>query len=398
MTWRRKLYFSLLTVALLVGILEGVARIIWWRIETSALASTKVAGEEVLRNDAIAFMKEPDGVYGYVLKPNFSSGNTFINEDRFPQRERIPIERQPGKLRVVCMGESTTFGNNVESNYPFFLRSILKAEAVGYDDYEVINAGVPGWVSDQVALRAERQLAQYRPDVVILYVGWNDFQSYDPLGSLDPVSYFDKAYRGNEWKQYATSWSKTLALLSALYHRGAGNEAQPSLAPAKDAPPEMRYRFLLASYDRVLSAYRRTNPDVKVFLSTVAGRWPIGTPEEWAKIPTVWWMAEHKLTPVESAMFVARFNDTLRRYAARHGLSLIDTATAFEALDRARLQFDWAHMHSDGYELVAWTMFDALVDAGVVGRSGAAARHATLLEQYAMRSADTRIASSQESQ
>jgi lysophospholipase L1-like esterase len=382
MTWSRKLCFSLLTVALFLGLVEGTARLIWWRLESAALATRKTAAEEMLRNDAIAFLKEPDGLYGYVLKANFKNDNLFINDARFHQREHIPVRREPNKLRVVCLGESTTFGSSIDWNYPAYLRGILKSHGSGHDDYEVINAGVPGWVSDQVAIRAEHQLADYRPDAVILYVGWNDFQSYDPLGSLDPESFFYKAYKGNEWKQYATTWFKSVALLSAWYHRDADQRPQ-NLEPAVGATPEKRYRYLIDSLDRIVSAFRRANPRVEIFVSTLVGLWPLGAPEEWARFPNVWWMTEHKLTLEESAGFVRRFNDTLRRYASRHGLRVIDAAGAFEDLDRPKLQFDWAHMRSDGYELLAWTMFDALVDTSLVQLREPPPRHSELRSRYA---------------
>jgi hypothetical protein len=41
-------------------------------------------------------------------------------------------------------------------------------------------------------------------------------------------------------------------------------------------------------------------------------------------------------------------------------------AAAFQTLDRAKLQWDWAHMSSEGYELMAWNMFFAMQKAGIV--------------------------------
>jgi len=40
-------------------------------------------------------------------------------------------------------------------------------------------------------------------------------------------------------------------------------------------------------------------------------------------------------------------------------------AATFGPLDRRRLQFDFAHMKKDGYELMAWAMTDALHRAGL---------------------------------
>ena len=68
------------------------------------------------------------------------------------------------------MGESTTQGHSTDvGNYPVYLKATLEQRARGYAAVEIINAGVSGWTSDQLALRAERQLAAYRPDIVVLY-------------------------------------------------------------------------------------------------------------------------------------------------------------------------------------------------------------------------------------
>jgi lysophospholipase L1-like esterase len=321
-------------------------------------------------------MKVADGRYGYTVKPGFQSGSVWINEAGFHQKDTVPVRRAPGRLRVVCMGESTTFGNNVNSSYSAFLRAILERHGV---QAEVINAGVPGWVSDQVALRAELQLAAYEPDVVILYVGWNDFQSYDPLGPEPAVSYWEFAYKGNKWKQQTTTWLRSVALLSALYHRQDTAEAMPAAAQGAG-----HYRFLFENLDRIVRAYRDANPNVQVFVSTLAGRWPIGTAEQWEKIVPVWWMTEHDVSITQAASLVQAMNEQIRSYARRANLHLIDAAAAFEPVDRARLFTDWAHMISDGYELLAWTMFEAMVREQVVRVTADLQRAETLKSTYAL--------------
>jgi lysophospholipase L1-like esterase len=281
---------------------------------------------------------------------------------------------------VICLGESTTFGNDVEANYPASLRRILTTRGTPAD---VINAGVPGWVSDQVALRAEHQLAAYKPDAVILYVGWNDFQSYDPLGPEAAVSYWEFAYKGKTWKQQATTWFKSVALLSAWYHAESRIE-MPAVDSVTRRPAGGHYKFLLQNLQRITAAFRAANPEVQIFLSTLVGRWPAGTAEEWKHIAPVWWMPRHDVSVQRAAALVAAMNDEFRMFAARHGVHLIDMAAEFERLDRAKLQYDWAHMISDGYELMAWTMYEALVEAGALRSTGPSARAHRLRVQYAV--------------
>lgn len=363
MTVRRKLVYSIVTLGLVFLLIEGTAQFIWWRLEERSLRYTRYQGEQVLRNDGINFMKEPDDVLGYTLKPGNYPNQLWINDQRFPQRETTPIKRRPGYLRVVCMGESTTFGNNSVSNYPAYLREILERDGRGFQGYEVLNGGVPGWVSDQIALRVKYQIARYKPDVAILYAGWNDFQSYDPLGIVPPVSYFESTYTSRSWVQRTAGGLKSVELLSAWYH--SKNQVVQSATVTQNSP-EQNYRFLVRSLDRIVADLRAENPKVAIFVSTLVGRWPAGTPEEWAKIPGIWWMTVHKLTPQTVVPFVDQFNDQLRDYARTRGLDAIDMAAAFQTLDRAKLQWDWAHMSSEGYELMAWNMFFAMQKAGIV--------------------------------
>lgn len=234
-------------------------------------------------------------------------------------------------------------------------------------------------MSDQVALRAEHELTVFRPDAVILYAGWNDFQSYDPTSHPPAISYFDYAYGGTKWKQYATMWLKSVALASAWYHSRAAAPALHAAGPA--ASPAECYRFLLASLDRIVAAFRAKNPAVKIFVCTLVCRWPHGSPREWAHTPAIWWMVQHHLRPEDGWAHLPALNGEFRAFARSRGLPLIDTAAAFEDLDRGRLQWDWAHMYPEGYELLAWTMFDALRDRRII-EGQRAPRHTALLEKY----------------
>lgn len=373
----RKLVFSLLTAVLVFAMIEGTARLIWGILERRAFARQEAAGQEILRNDALNFMKVADGLYGYALKPDHQSGSIWINEAGFHQQDSVPVARTPGRLRVICLGESTTFGNDVAGNYPAHLRRILSLQGT---PAEVINAGVPGWVSDQVALRAEHQLAAYEPDVVILYVGWNDFQSYNPHLPEPAVSYWETGYRGTAWKQQATTWLRSVALLSALYHSGDEPESIPAATGGN------HYKFLLQNIGRIIDAFRAANPEVQVFVSTLVGRWPAGSPESWTEIAPVWWMPRHDVSVEQAAALVVTMNEQIEAFAMSRGARVLDLAGVFERLDRGRLQYDWAHMIADGYELMAWTMYEGLVEAGIVPRPAETSRAAELRALYAVRS------------
>ena len=85
------------------------------------------------------------------------------------------LAKAPGTVRVVCLGGSSTFGytDRDAGTYPFLLQQRFEAEGGG-PRVEVINAGIAHFDSDnQVALLRGEVLA-WEPDVLTLYIGYND--------------------------------------------------------------------------------------------------------------------------------------------------------------------------------------------------------------------------------
>jgi lysophospholipase L1-like esterase len=378
----RKLLFGAIVLALFCVTIEGIARIVWRRLEAESLSTHYQKGEAILANDTINYMKVADRVYGYKLKPGFRNADNTINAQWVRRRDEVPIARAPQSLRIVCLGDSTTLGTTDEANYPAMLERILDRDAIGYRRYEVINAGAPGWLSDQVALRVHHEVVALKPDAVILYVGFNDFQSYDPLLPVALKSSFTLLYGGTPWMEYASGASKAVALFGAAVRQRrpvehtAGDYQE---AAAHATPPAQRYRFLLSNLAGMAQELESANPSIKIFVGTMVGMWPQTAPD--GKMGNPWWVEKHHFTPVQAARFVDELNDLLRGFAAAHGVSLLDLASTFAPLDRTRLQSDFAHMYKDGYELMAWTMFDALRDAGLF-TARPSSRHEELLTTY----------------
>jgi lysophospholipase L1-like esterase len=82
--------------------------------------------------------------------------------------------RRPGMpARVVCLGDSSTYGWGVEpsESYPAQLQELLDERSPA--EWEVFNLGVPGYTSFQGRLLLER-LRELDPDVVVISFGSND--------------------------------------------------------------------------------------------------------------------------------------------------------------------------------------------------------------------------------
>ncbi|MCL4235160.1 MAG: SGNH/GDSL hydrolase family protein [Deltaproteobacteria bacterium] len=87
-------------------------------------------------------------------------------------------ERRPDTARIVCLGESPTFGWGVrfEDAYPALVEKKL-ASRLGRG-IEVVNAGMIGFSSHQGRLLLEREILALRPDIVSVPFVINDIDKY----------------------------------------------------------------------------------------------------------------------------------------------------------------------------------------------------------------------------
>ncbi len=83
----------------------------------------------------------------------------------------ISIEKPPGVTRIICLGDSCTFGGG--QPYPQMLQSMLDRQ-FGTGKFEVLNAGVIGYTSLHGLEWFQSELERLQPDIVTIYFGWND--------------------------------------------------------------------------------------------------------------------------------------------------------------------------------------------------------------------------------
>ena len=79
-----------------------------------------------------------------------------------------------GVFRIVCLGDSSTFGMNVDDAdaYPRVLARLLEERSPGR--FEVLNLGVPGYSSRQGLELLRQSVLRYQPDLVTFAFGTND--------------------------------------------------------------------------------------------------------------------------------------------------------------------------------------------------------------------------------
>jgi hypothetical protein len=106
---------------------------------------------------------------GWRSKPNLRNAKVFgnkllnTNAEGFRGERDVPFIKSREKPRILILGDSFTFGDEVSDNetYSYYLQDMLPHT-------EVINLGVHGYGHDQMLILLEEQGIRWAPDIVIL--------------------------------------------------------------------------------------------------------------------------------------------------------------------------------------------------------------------------------------
>ena len=120
----------------------------------------------------------------YPLNSSFYSAEVKTNNLRFvngTNGDRDVVIPKPKNLyRINCIGGSTTQNyfkvNNENFSYPLELEKILKSKF--NKQIEVNNCGVGGYNSADLLIRFALQIIDTKPDLIVIYHGYNDIKSY----------------------------------------------------------------------------------------------------------------------------------------------------------------------------------------------------------------------------
>ncbi len=151
-----------------------------------------IAYEPIIKRED-PYLGFADGARLFVLRNTDTDGpfyETSPAKTRFFSRQSFPAKKASVTRRVFCLGGSTTYGRPYDYRTSFcgwlatYLRDTDKTH-----DWEVINAGGISYGSHRV-VGVLRELAQYEPDLFIIYSGQNEFlerRTYANLISRPPT-------------------------------------------------------------------------------------------------------------------------------------------------------------------------------------------------------------------
>lgn len=219
-------------VLLLLGAAEVAARI-WFDPSPKGRYLEAFVHEKACR--------VPSRLLGSEHAPNCRSEKGVFAQTLFSTNE-LGLRDAPifddGVPRILCIGDSTTFGWRVadDETYPAVLQRLLDAR-YGSRRYRVINAGVPGYTSYQgVRYLRERGLA-LRPAIVLFGYGFNDSA---PRGDVEKaIAWNDRLFHAVRFKNWALQRSSVLRWAKSV--GGGRSRVRPGLF-ARPRASEEKYR------------------------------------------------------------------------------------------------------------------------------------------------------------
>jgi lysophospholipase L1-like esterase len=195
---RRLLYVAFIYAVflLLLLLVEVIARMAFPRVESLELFVATPQQRMQVASPQQSSIFEGDPLLLWRLKPNLDHAIwdfTVVSTNAQHFRADYPIgPKSTGAFRVVCLGDSVTFGYRVPpvwpdrprdydpewQPFPMLLEKELR-KANPNRQIEVFPMAVPGYTTHQGLAWLRRDIDYLKPDMVIASFGWNDASASD---------------------------------------------------------------------------------------------------------------------------------------------------------------------------------------------------------------------------
>ncbi|MEJ2722275.1 MAG: GDSL-type esterase/lipase family protein [bacterium] len=255
--------------------------------------------------------------------------------------EEFSTVKPPGDFRILCVGDSRTFGWGLADGdtYPAILQDSLRALAGDMPRVEVINAGVNGWSWSQVFAFLRDTGLSYDPDVIVVadaysYTSFTEDRDNAFVADMRRRVWFKNLLRRSAVYHYFVEYK-----FRELYHR-LGQLAFPGrrnttgdggVDSSRVDTDEGYYRTYVMRVCELLE--QNGVPFILLHLPTEG--------ETSAKRPTVW-----------NAKYDA---------ALKYGVPFVDVTDAFLASkEKLFLQADPLHQNAAGNRIIAGRLFQVL--------------------------------------
>jgi lysophospholipase L1-like esterase len=196
---RRLVYAAILYLGflLLLAAVEIGTRLTMPHISSLSLFVVTTQQKAQVANEQQSGIFEGDPLLLWRLKPNLDRAvwdfTVLSTNSKHLRSEHVGETigpKQPGTTRIVCLGDSVTFGFRVPVvwperpteydpawlPFPMLIEKELRAANPAYPDrkIEVVTMAVPGYTSHQGLAWLRRDIDELQPDLLIASFGWND--------------------------------------------------------------------------------------------------------------------------------------------------------------------------------------------------------------------------------
>ena len=344
----RKILLTAAAVAAAILILEGMLR----------LATPPEFLQSSSRSTAWPWVVT-DPILGWTNSGGFESKSFRINSSGF-RGEEINTDKPRGTIRIVCIGDSGTFGvwfgNRSRRNwdsYPEELGATLKEH--GYENVEVINAGVVGYTSSHTLRQLMTKVLALEPDIIVARTGFNDIAD---MGNKFFRAYYVKEPPGFIIGGLMYRWPESrLVRLAAWLDRKLVSMSAPG-----DKNVVSREEFG-ANLERIIEAANERGINL-LFLD-----YPLRDSETGLHSQEIYLTKYYGVdTLAEFHRKHGEYQGILADIAGNHELLVVDTSGAMEKLSgTAHSEYDFVHPNALGARVVAQEVFAALLELGWIG-------------------------------
>ncbi len=211
----------------------------WWSCITARFEAAGVSG---------FYEPYPGHMPPHRLRPNgrgrVMDAEISINSRGFRGPE---LAAPKGKVyRIVCLGESTTFGITFRKDdkpWPELLQEMIRDHLKPARPVEVVNAGIPAWSLAGNLARLYPEILPLHPDMLVSYHGFNGFGMID--SALPPVVGLPPQYP-NRPLRWLAELEYRHDLIEFVRQYQPGGRQPPRMRPPLQTPYAECYRRLIA--------------------------------------------------------------------------------------------------------------------------------------------------------
>lgn len=248
--------------------------------------------------------------------------NFWLAKHEFRDR-KVALKKEPGVIRIVSLGTSSTYGYRAKEPYGHRLETKLKAAG---KNVEVIVAAWPGASGSRLLPFFEHVMLEFEPDILVLSLFHNDAVA---LSQIDEMEYFQRITA----PEYSRSWLDRLKDRIAV-RRGASayetwlNEVSTARGlkeptAVEGVSPPTRWRAMLEGFVKVTSEH-----GVKLVLV----KEPVMDPDR---------------------LWRRQFFAVMDQVAAAANVPVLDPMLDIQRQGGSRLFMDAVHPYDPGHEVIA---------------------------------------------